>query len=153
MITTPLFIFRENFLLRETPQVILDPMTPVSSLYRIGAPRKRAARQTDTQILSIIYIDWWRSLFLKNIFIKYCVKNLPNQCALDIKTNKLKFFPKKNIGGISFSFDNYATVHFLVKFFSEGTPSGHPGSNDTRFMSVRPPGAESIKGQTHRCTE
>ncbi len=41
----------------DTPQFILDLMTQVSSLYRVWGLRKRAVRQTNTQILSIIYID------------------------------------------------------------------------------------------------
>ncbi len=39
----------------DTPQVILDLMTPI--LYHVGGLSKRAIIQTDTQILSIIYLD------------------------------------------------------------------------------------------------
>jgi hypothetical protein len=46
----------QNFLLRDTPQVILDLMTPVSRLYHVGGGGEKKGGRTDrhTQILSII---------------------------------------------------------------------------------------------------
>jgi uncharacterized Zn-finger protein len=46
---------RQNFLLRDTPQVILDLMTPVLRLHQVGGPRKSAVRQTHTDFEYYIY--------------------------------------------------------------------------------------------------
>ncbi len=45
----PLVNFRENYFLRDTSQVILVLMIPVSSFYHVGGPRKRVVRHTDRQ--------------------------------------------------------------------------------------------------------
>jgi hypothetical protein len=65
---------QQNFLLRDTPQVILDLMTPVSRLHHVGGQRKRVVRQTDTHIDFAYYIDVIKHLhnhFISKITLKY----------------------------------------------------------------------------------
>jgi hypothetical protein len=66
---------RQNFLLRDTPQVILDLMTPVSRLNHVGGREKGwSDRQTHTQILIIIYIDvmkHFHNYFISKITLEY----------------------------------------------------------------------------------
>ncbi len=50
-----LVTFRENYFLRDTPQVILILMTPVLSIYHVRGLRKRAVTHTDGK--RTIYID------------------------------------------------------------------------------------------------
>jgi hypothetical protein len=55
----PLVTFRENYFLRDTPQVILDIMIQVSSFYHVGGPRKRAVRHTDGQTDRQTYFGYY----------------------------------------------------------------------------------------------
>jgi hypothetical protein len=57
-----------------------------------------------------------------------------------------KFSHRKALVALSFP----SVTWSLVTIFSDSTPSGHTGSNDTSSMCVLCSGAESIKGQTHR---
>jgi hypothetical protein len=52
----PLVTFRENYFLRDTSQVILVLMTPVSSFYHVRAEKKGGYTHTDG--IRIIYIDF-----------------------------------------------------------------------------------------------
>jgi hypothetical protein len=55
---------------------------------------------------------------------------------------------RKSIGGVTV-FSNFAANSFSGNLFPIGISSSHTGSNDTGLMSVCPPGAESIAGQTN----
>jgi hypothetical protein len=51
-----MYKIRQNFLLRDTPQVILDLMTPASRLHHVGGPSKRQSdSQTHTDFEYYIY--------------------------------------------------------------------------------------------------
>ncbi len=63
----PLVTFQENYFLRDTLQVILVLMIPISSFYHVRGLRKRAVRQTDFGYYYIL-ID---KIMIKN---KCCLK-------------------------------------------------------------------------------
>jgi uncharacterized Zn-finger protein len=69
-----MYIIRQNFLLRDTPQVILDLMTPVSRLHHVGGPRKRAVRQADTHIDFEYYIYRFDKTFSQSSHLKDHIK-------------------------------------------------------------------------------
>jgi hypothetical protein len=52
-------------------------------------------------------------------------------------------FPHRKALVALFFFGNFAIGHISVKKFSDGTPSSHTGSDNTVFICVLCPGAES----------
>ncbi len=65
-----------------------------------------------------------------------------------MKTNCVKFFPQKSIGGTYFPVGNLATDHFSSKLFLERNSSVYTGSNDTglKFLSYQ---RTEKKGRSH----
>ncbi len=59
---------------QDTPQVTLDLMTPVSRLHRVGGPRKRAVRQTDTHKDFEYYIYRCEKTFSQSLHLKDDIK-------------------------------------------------------------------------------
>jgi hypothetical protein len=94
-----MYRIRQNFLSRDTPQVILGLMTPVSRLHDVGGPRKREVSQTHTHTDFEYYIYKCDKTFLQSFHLKDHIKihlgikkykfnyNECNKCLLTHKLN------------------------------------------------------------------
>ncbi len=80
--------------------------------------------------------------------LEYILLSFKNIC----KNSCISKCHRKSIGGVAV-FSNFATDHFSGNFSPDGTSLSDNGSNDKGLMSVWPPGAESIAGQTNKHTD
>ncbi len=67
----------------------------------------------------------------------------------NMKTNCVKFFPWKSIGGTLFTVDNLATGLFSEELLFEGHSSSHTDSNDTGLEFLSRQGSEKKGSHTY----